>query len=70
MTGGMTDRLQKVEALWQKAGFKAKAFDDIHQLVWEKFICNDVARRPQHLIAQSANYLPMKSAAGGLRLYA
>ena len=46
MNGGMTDRLQKVEALWQQAGFKAKAFDDIHQLVWEKFICNVMCSAP------------------------
>ncbi|MBT6093827.1 MAG: 2-dehydropantoate 2-reductase [Rhodospirillaceae bacterium] len=40
MRGGMTDRLQELTVVWAEAGFKAKAFDDIHQLVWEKFICN------------------------------
>jgi len=40
MNGGMTDRLQQVEAVWQAAGFKAKAFADITQLIWEKFLCN------------------------------
>ena len=40
MGGGMTDRLVWIESLWQAAGFKASAFADIHQLVWEKFICN------------------------------
>ena len=26
--------------LWKDAGFNVKAFDDIQQLIWEKFICN------------------------------
>ena len=46
MGGGMTDRLAWVEALWQAAGFKAAAFADIHQLVWEKFICNVMCSAP------------------------
>ncbi len=40
MQGGMTARLEQLTQVWAAAGFKAKAFDDIHQLVWEKFICN------------------------------
>ena len=40
MEGGMTGRLQKLEEVWQSAGFTAKAFADIHQLIWEKYICN------------------------------
>lgn len=40
MTGGMTTRLESLTGVWQSAGFKAKAFEDINQLVWEKFICN------------------------------
>jgi 2-dehydropantoate 2-reductase len=40
MNGGMTQRLQKVEQIWQAAGFNAKAFEDINQLIWEKFLCN------------------------------
>ena len=40
MEGGMTDRLQSLETVWQSAGFTAKAFGDIHQLIWEKYICN------------------------------
>ena len=46
MNGGMTDRLRWVEDVWQKAGFAVKAFDDIHQLVWEKFICNVMCSAP------------------------
>ena len=40
MNGGVTDRLARVEAVWQQAGFNAKAFEDINQLIWEKFLCN------------------------------
>jgi len=46
MGGGMTDRLVWIESLWQAAGFKATAFADIHQLVWEKFICNVMCSAP------------------------
>lgn len=38
--GGITDRLKRVEALWQEAGFNARAFENITQLIWEKFLCN------------------------------
>ena len=26
--------------MWQAAGFNARAFEDINQLIWEKFLCN------------------------------
>ena len=40
MDGGVTDRLKRVEAVWQGAGFNVKAFKNITQLIWEKFLCN------------------------------
>lgn len=40
MGGGMSERLQRLEKTWQGAGFKAQAFSDITQLIWEKFLCN------------------------------
>ncbi len=40
MNGGLTDRLARVEQVWRQAGFNAKAFEDINQLIWEKFLCN------------------------------
>ncbi len=40
MNGGITPRLEKLVKLWCDAGFNAKAFADIEQLIWEKFICN------------------------------
>lgn len=38
--GGLTPRLLAVEKAWQEAGFNAKAFENITQLIWEKFLCN------------------------------
>ncbi len=40
VNGGLTPRLQEVEAVWRDAGFNAKAFENITQLIWEKFLCN------------------------------
>ncbi len=40
LNGGITDRLQRIEQVWADAGFPVKAFGDIEQLIWEKFICN------------------------------
>ena len=40
MNGGMTERLDRITGVWQEAGFNAKAFDDIDQLIWGKYICN------------------------------
>ncbi|UCE31033.1 MAG: 2-dehydropantoate 2-reductase, partial [Burkholderiales bacterium] len=38
--GPITPRLKQIEEAWSGAGFRAKLFDDIDQLVWEKLICN------------------------------
>ncbi|MDC0227007.1 ketopantoate reductase family protein [Alphaproteobacteria bacterium] len=40
MNGGMTSRLENLVKIWCEAGFNARAFDDIEQLIWEKFVCN------------------------------
>ena len=40
INGGITERLNKVVKAWEKAGFTSKGFEDIQQLIWEKFICN------------------------------
>ncbi|MFZ1814283.1 MAG: 2-dehydropantoate 2-reductase [Rhizobiaceae bacterium] len=40
MQGGISQRLTQVESVWRDAGFNVKAFEDINQLIWEKFICN------------------------------
>jgi 2-dehydropantoate 2-reductase len=38
--GGLTPRLDSIAEVWKKGGFRVLLFEDIHQLVWEKFICN------------------------------
>ena len=38
--GGISERLERVVQVWQHAGFEVEAFEDIEQLIWEKFICN------------------------------
>ena len=40
LEGGITKRLNNVKNLWLDAGFNAVAFENINQLIWEKFICN------------------------------
>ena len=40
MSGNLTDRLERVAEVWRDAGFNARTYGDIHQLIWEKFICN------------------------------
>lgn len=40
LNGPATARLEKVAAVWRDAGFNVKSYDDIHQLIWEKLICN------------------------------
>ena len=38
--GGSTERLERIGGVWRDAGFNVRCFDDINQLVWEKFVCN------------------------------
>ena len=38
--GGITERLERVGGVWRDAGFNVRCFEDINQLVWEKFVCN------------------------------
>lgn len=40
VSGGEPDRLKAIVEVWRQAGFQAQAFADIHQLVWEKLLCN------------------------------
>ncbi len=44
--GGMTERLGRMEQLWQDAGFIAQAFADLPLMVWEKFLCNVTLSAP------------------------
>jgi 2-dehydropantoate 2-reductase len=38
--GPATDRIRRVAATWEAAGFRVRVFDDVDQLVWEKLLCN------------------------------
>ena len=40
MNGGLTDRVERVAEIWRQSGFNVQAYEDVHQLIWEKFICN------------------------------
>ncbi|MCP4873904.1 MAG: 2-dehydropantoate 2-reductase [Gammaproteobacteria bacterium] len=40
MDGGMSERLERITGIWRGAGFNARAFADIDQLIWGKYICN------------------------------
>lgn len=46
LNGGLTDRLQKLVDLWRGAGFDVAGFEDIDQLIWEKFMCNATLSGP------------------------
>jgi 2-dehydropantoate 2-reductase len=38
--GPATPRTERIAEAWQRAGFTVKTYDDVHQLIWEKLICN------------------------------
>jgi 2-dehydropantoate 2-reductase len=38
--GRITPRLERIADIWKQGGFRVLLFEDINQLVWEKFICN------------------------------
>ncbi len=40
MKGGLTSRVERVVDVWEAAGFTVKGYEDIQQLIWEKFVCN------------------------------
>ena len=40
MNGPVSRRVKDITAVWSSAGFNAKAYDDIQQMIWEKLICN------------------------------
>lgn len=40
LEGGQSARLERLVQIWNDAGFRAQGYDDIHRMIWEKFICN------------------------------
>jgi len=51
--GGHSRRLAALVGVWRDAGFTARGYDDIHQLIWEKFICNVTFSGPCALMNRS-----------------
>jgi 2-dehydropantoate 2-reductase len=37
---GVTPRVEALAAVWRSGGFTVAAYENVHQLVWEKLICN------------------------------
>jgi 2-dehydropantoate 2-reductase len=37
---GLSERVRRLGEVWESGGFKVLLFDNVHQLVWEKLICN------------------------------
>lgn len=46
LDGGLSRRLHEHVAVWNGAGFEAKAYADVHQLIWEKLVCNTAFSGP------------------------
>jgi len=40
LQGGITERLERVAAVWRQAGFKVQTFEDLWPVVWSKLIAN------------------------------
>ena len=57
ITGGISPRLSALEALFQNAGFNAKAFENINTLIWEKFLCNVTFSAPCTVYEQTVGAL-------------
>ena len=68
MNGGVTDRLEKVVSVWSEAGFKAKGYPDIHQMIWEKFICNVTYSGPCTLMNSTIGQIQDNPAAWSVSL--
>jgi 2-dehydropantoate 2-reductase len=46
MSGGISERVQRIETVWHEAGFNVKAFSNITLMIWEKFLCNVTLSAP------------------------
>lgn len=57
INGGITKRLERIVEIWRSAGFDVVAYEDIDQLVWEKFICNVTFSAPCAVFNQTVGEL-------------
>jgi len=46
LQGGLTERVRRLGATWRAAGFNVRAFEDVHLMIWEKFLCNVTLSAP------------------------
>jgi 2-dehydropantoate 2-reductase len=46
MSGGLSDRVQRIAHAWHEAGFTVRVFDDVTLMIWEKFLCNVTLSAP------------------------
>jgi 2-dehydropantoate 2-reductase len=68
MTGGLTPRVEAVAEVWRQAGFNVKAFEDVHQLIWEKFLCNVTFSGPSAVLRSTTGELMGNEDAWGMAL--
>ena len=68
MNGGVSDRLEQVVAAWSGAGFTAKGYADIHQMIWEKLICNVAYSGPGALMGLTTGQMQAHPSAWAISL--
>ena len=68
MKGPISERLEKIAKVWTDASFNVKAFDDIEQLVWEKFICNVAFSGPCTVLRKTVGEVMADEHAWGVAL--
>ena len=57
MMPGKGAQVEAMAELWQEAGFDTLAYEDIEQLIWEKFICNVAYSAPCTVFGKSVREL-------------
>lgn len=57
MAGGPSDRLEAVAGVWRDGGFEVATYENIEQLIWEKFLCNVTLSAPCTVFDCTANEL-------------
>lgn len=57
MNGGLSERVERIAEVWRQAGFNTQAYEDVHQLIWEKFICNVTFSGPSAIMRATVGEL-------------
>ena len=61
--GGIPGRVERMVEIWAGAGFRAKAYCDIDQLIWEKLVCNVAFSGPCAVYGKTLGELMVEPAA-------